>query len=209
MTKPFWGKKSPGSFAPWVSDLENPDKKVPCNGCTACCRAPTVQIVLSPEESEDFPEAVTHPEKPQFMVLPKKPDGTCVYLIQEECSIYGRRPSGCRSYDCRSILVGLAPLRNLDERAYAWEIHGMWNLWSVETVEDQLNLIAFSKAHSEVSQRRDQQRFDEMVLNLFRTYMLEKRADLPTALLPDRVLARAFDLMMRARARHLRGGEIE
>ena len=32
--------------------------------------------------------------------LPRHPDGSCIYLVDEMCSIYPRRPAACRDYDC-------------------------------------------------------------------------------------------------------------
>lgn len=33
-------------------------------------------------------------------ILARRADGACVYLSDERCSIYARRPSACRDYDC-------------------------------------------------------------------------------------------------------------
>jgi uncharacterized protein len=73
------------------------DGFVPCNGCTLCCRRELV--VLMPEDGD--PAAYeTRPVGGQFRALAHKPDGSCVYLGPGGCTIYARRPTICRAYDC-------------------------------------------------------------------------------------------------------------
>jgi hypothetical protein len=38
-------------------------------------------------------------------MLAHKPNGECVYLNEQGCSIHGRAPSLCRTADCRSVAV--------------------------------------------------------------------------------------------------------
>jgi Fe-S-cluster containining protein len=40
-------------------------------------------------------------------VLKSKPDGSCVYLGDQGCSIYERRPQMCRAFDCRLMVKGM------------------------------------------------------------------------------------------------------
>jgi hypothetical protein len=57
--------------------------------------------------------------------LAKKADGSCVYLIDGKCSIYGNRPGSCRTYDCRAsgLLLGWSDLNDpiIQEALSEWE----------------------------------------------------------------------------------------
>jgi Fe-S-cluster containining protein len=44
----------------------------------------------------------------QHRVLKTKPNGECTHLSEDGCTIYDRRPSVCRTYDCRKHFNSLA-----------------------------------------------------------------------------------------------------
>ena len=56
------------------------------------------------------PEATAHYRKDghRFLVLQlkRRENGDCVYLSESSCTIYERRPSACRAFDCREIFLG-------------------------------------------------------------------------------------------------------
>ncbi|HML91088.1 YkgJ family cysteine cluster protein [Methyloceanibacter sp.] len=101
------GTKSPGSastfWRKYLRGFESGERNPPCDGCTACCREPKLLVCLDDDEVSSFPEAVQHADGKWY--LPKKEDGSCVHLIDDACSIYGKRPSGCRMYDCRVFVM--------------------------------------------------------------------------------------------------------
>jgi len=109
------GDKPIGSVTTYLRKYQRGIKEgnvdVPCGRCNACCRAPSIFVDLYDDELKDFPEAVPAPKHSKHqMMLPKKQDGSCVHLIDGKCSIYARRPRGCRTYDCRlRLLLGLGP----------------------------------------------------------------------------------------------------
>lgn len=76
---------------------------VPCRGCTACCHT---DVVLWPAEG-DVLETYEHRMIPlpatgeMVPALQRRPDGSCVYLGKRGCGIHERRPSACRTFDCR------------------------------------------------------------------------------------------------------------
>jgi hypothetical protein len=80
-----------------------PEVHVPCNGCTACCCHPLVDIhpILDP------PERLQHLDLERredgTLALKRKPDGACVHLGPAGCTVYQHRPLGCRAYDCRVL----------------------------------------------------------------------------------------------------------
>lgn len=65
---------------------------VPCNGCRACCIGWDVN--LQPSDDRDQYDHVDG-------VLAKKPDGSCVYLGPQGCTIHERAPYVCQRFDCR------------------------------------------------------------------------------------------------------------
>lgn len=99
---------------------------VPCNGCTACCRG---ELVVICEEIDGDPgkwDTVALAECGEAGVLAnemmhgfgdlrvlRQVEGACVYLGDQGCTIYERRPAMCRSFDCRAmvrdVLLGKCP----------------------------------------------------------------------------------------------------
>jgi len=82
---------------------------VPCDGCTACCRHE--RVILSPEHGDDPLEYHTVPTRlrPDGRVermLAHKLNGDCVYLGDAGCTIHGRAPWACRTFDCRRWFLG-------------------------------------------------------------------------------------------------------
>lgn len=83
---------------------DHPLGKPPCSGCTACCRGAVVR--LWPEDEPNMhlyeTEVVQHPiEGSDVLVLRHKPDGSCVHLGENGCTIHDRAPVACRNFDCR------------------------------------------------------------------------------------------------------------
>jgi Fe-S-cluster containining protein len=75
--------------------------EVPCDGCTLCCQGDAIRLL-----KEDNPdEYLTEPHSfiRGALMLAHKPNGDCIYLEENECSIHNRAPSLCRTADCRAI----------------------------------------------------------------------------------------------------------
>lgn len=71
-----------------------------CPGCRPahCCRQ--LYVPLSQAETRSgLYQLAARPVGGQ-RILARRGDGACVYLVEERCSIYARRPSACRDYDC-------------------------------------------------------------------------------------------------------------
>lgn len=78
---------------------------VPCGGCTACCRS-EFDINLNP--ADDPSQYLTEIGPKSGLPSLKKVNGACVYLKDDRCSIYERRPITCRVFDCRiDVLCGV------------------------------------------------------------------------------------------------------
>lgn len=76
---------------------------VPCQGCRLCCQGDAVRL-----EDEDLNrgyETEPHPYIPGALMIAHKPDGDCVYLDENGCTIHGRAPALCRAADCRSLAL--------------------------------------------------------------------------------------------------------
>lgn len=79
---------------------------VPCAGCRLCCRHDV--IVLLPEhgdilENYDY-EYVASPDG-SLATVKKGPDGNCIYLGADGCTIHDRAPAICRVFDCRRFFL--------------------------------------------------------------------------------------------------------
>jgi Fe-S-cluster containining protein len=100
-----------GGFVPWLAGMQaalagDADSDVPCDGCTACCRASQF-VHISPDETD----TLAHVPAELLFPAPGLPDGhvlmgydeagRCPMLVGEQCSIYDHRPRTCRTFDCR------------------------------------------------------------------------------------------------------------
>lgn len=76
---------------------------VPCKGCTLCCQGDAIRLL----EEDNPAEYITEPHSyiPGALMLAHKPNGDCIYLEENGCSIHKRAPSLCKSADCRTIAL--------------------------------------------------------------------------------------------------------
>lgn len=75
---------------------------VPCNGCTRCCHNDAVRLM--PDELNRFLHIPhSNPKFAGHVMLPHKPNGDCVYLGDNGCTIHDDKPYMCRTADCRLI----------------------------------------------------------------------------------------------------------
>jgi Fe-S-cluster containining protein len=100
-----------GALAPWLAAMRaalrgERDADVPCGACTACCTSSQF-VHIDPGETDTLavipPELLfAAPGLPKGHVLLGYDErGHCPMLVDGGCSIYGRRPRTCRTYDCR------------------------------------------------------------------------------------------------------------
>ncbi len=78
-------------------------KQVPCNGCKLCCQGDAIRL-----EDADLNKGYRtepHPFIPGALMLAHKPNGDCVYLDENGCSIHDDAPSLCKVADCRSLAL--------------------------------------------------------------------------------------------------------
>lgn len=100
-----------------------PRAHVPCGGCRLCCQKNV--IMLFPDEG-DVVESYDHEIRtigPGLTgpVLKHKPNGDCIYLGPEGCTIHDRAPVCCRVFDCRDFFLmhSRGERRNLIKRGLA------------------------------------------------------------------------------------------
>lgn len=78
---------------------------VKCGTCTACCRRELV-LLVDGDDASLYPEAqvlaMENPltGAPSCVVIPHKEDGGCIYLGDNGCTIYDKRPKMCRVFSC-------------------------------------------------------------------------------------------------------------
>ncbi len=103
--------RSAGDLSTWLVDMGralagDQASEVPCDGCTACCRASQF-IHIGPDESATLARvpaelAFPAPGWPEgHVVMGYDEHGHCPMLVDDRCSIYDDRPRACRTYDCR------------------------------------------------------------------------------------------------------------
>lgn len=85
-----------------------PRADVPCGSCKRCCRGNST-VMLLPQEG-DVVESYEHeimdlPGAGRGAVLKRQPNGDCVYLGENGCTIHDRAPSVCRVFDCRGAYL--------------------------------------------------------------------------------------------------------
>lgn len=89
--------------------------EVPCGTCRQCCRGNSMVILLA-DEGDDVAsyehDIIDLPVAGRGPVLKRQPNGDCVYLGPNGCTIHDRAPVMCRIFDCRG-LVRAHPRREL------------------------------------------------------------------------------------------------
>lgn len=77
---------------------------VPCGNCRLCCRLMTPILPEKGDNAFEYKTALCiSPRKEPYLILDRHPNGDCVYLTPEGCSIHDRAPWTCRTFDCRAI----------------------------------------------------------------------------------------------------------
>lgn len=69
--------------------------------CGLCCRVMGEEIVVTPSDLTRLPSDVT--ERAGRITVLRSDDGVCSQLIENKCSCYNVRPTGCREYPWYSI----------------------------------------------------------------------------------------------------------
>jgi len=70
-----------------------------CEGCGKCCQL--FYINLSKKEFESG-QYLTMDQDSSLHLLAKAADGSCIYLVNNHCSIHLTRPAVCRQFFCTS-----------------------------------------------------------------------------------------------------------
>lgn len=77
-------------------------KDLECGSCIQCCEwgdDTAIHPLLSSTEADELQHEVIKGQ----LRLAANPDGDCVYLLSDGCSIYNRRPDQCKRFDCRHL----------------------------------------------------------------------------------------------------------
>jgi FkbM family methyltransferase len=95
-------------------ESEYPISDVPCGTCVDCCSKLTPYLTNEEFISGDYAYTfmkVDGSEEP-VITIPKSVDGGCMYLVNNRCSIYSKRPKACRQFDCRYPETSHAKISN-------------------------------------------------------------------------------------------------
>ena len=79
---------------------------VPCGKCRLCCQTLVVPLALEEYEQYDWAWVVrTDTGETLGRALKRRPNGDCVYLGENGCTIHGRAPHVCQRFDCRDLFL--------------------------------------------------------------------------------------------------------
>jgi hypothetical protein len=78
---------------------------VPCGKCRLCCQTLIVPLAEEEFEKYDWAWITTLDGKRLGRALRRKPNGDCVYLGENGCTIHGRAPHVCQRFDCRELFL--------------------------------------------------------------------------------------------------------
>ena len=109
MRLPDLPKEMPSHFV----DRNAKRADVPCGKCQLCCKVLIVPLAL--EEYAQYVDAVTGEPNWAWITtrdgerlgraLKRRPNGDCIYLDDNGCSIHGRAPHVCQRFDCRELFL--------------------------------------------------------------------------------------------------------
>lgn len=88
-------------------DLLQEHDPVPCNGCSRCCKGDAVAFIPGDDPTLEWQVEYVAKVGEVWKTLKRKSDNhTCFYLREGVgCSIYDRRPTVCKGFDCRRSLL--------------------------------------------------------------------------------------------------------
>jgi len=77
-------------------------KPLKCNGCTLCCQGDAIRQLPNDDKTLKW---VPHERDSNLKMLDHKPNGDCIYLIENGCLLHytDNKPQQCREMDCRVI----------------------------------------------------------------------------------------------------------
>lgn len=79
---------------------------VPCGPCRLCCRLMTPLLPEKGDDVSSYQTAMCYtPGKVPYLILDRHPNGDCVYLGPDGCTIHDRAPWTCRTFDCRALFA--------------------------------------------------------------------------------------------------------
>lgn len=82
-----------------------------CHSCGSCCRLFLINLTEKELNSGKFlTESFNHDHFEDFAsieeyglnILKKNDDESCIYLLDNKCSVYDNRPEVCRDFSCGS-----------------------------------------------------------------------------------------------------------
>ena len=113
-------------------DMDGVDFSLVCGSCRACCYGIDGPI-LKDHEAENYD---CHKTEKEWRLDQK--EGACVYLTEEGCGIYERRPLVCRDFDCRSLVLQFPP-----EKLDRWVEEGKFTVEVLQSAR--IRMVQFNR----------------------------------------------------------------
>mgnify|MGYP001068980513 CR=1 FL=1 len=90
---------------------------VACGTCRLCCRKSIIPLL--PEHGDDVASYHTQIIN-GHVALAMQPNGDCIYLGPDGCTIHGHHPAVCRTYDCAEHYLSLTGEQRREAIALGW-----------------------------------------------------------------------------------------
>ncbi|MBU0628298.1 MAG: YkgJ family cysteine cluster protein [Nanoarchaeota archaeon] len=94
--------------------------KVECSRCGACCKLFIVDLTKQEYLSGKYDTMIKEPtdnfkqaDMAGANILAQKDDKSCIYLENNTCTIYNKRPKTCREFSCSSKKNKYTELRKI------------------------------------------------------------------------------------------------
>jgi Fe-S-cluster containining protein len=75
--------------------------KVDCGSCRKCCIGHQLIVLVETDSLADYQ---CHEFAPGQWAVDRNAGGDCIYLGPDGCTIWGRHPAVCRTFDCAAFV---------------------------------------------------------------------------------------------------------
>src|SRR5580658_7275222 len=102
-------------------------RAVPCGTCKKCCSSGEAIILKDDDGPEQYGIDNLGIDPHGNLVLRFKPNGDCILLGENGCTVWPNHPAVCRQYDCRLRYLELMAMNRQQRKAWAKSVTGTGN----------------------------------------------------------------------------------
>jgi len=100
---------------------------VPCGKCQLCCKGGEAITLIEDDNPEQYGIdnlQIVQCGNEQYLALKWKPNGDCILLGDNGCTVWPNHPTMCRRYDCRLRYLELMAMTRQQRKGWAKSITG-------------------------------------------------------------------------------------